>query len=370
MKTQILSSLRKFFSEYLHFADREILLAISYWIFGTYMFESFDAFPYAVITALTKRSGKTLLADLIGFCSNVPFNVTGATAAAIFRAIEDRKPTVIWDEAESLGSESASTLRAFLNVGYRKGQTIPRPDGKNLKEWPTYCPKIFVLIGQVFDTLRDRSIMVTMRRGTTEETSKLKRFSRETCKNIGLQFVDEIRPLMAKHAQEILAAYENENLDFLTDRDEEIWRPLFAICRVLEPEHYNTLKRVAVDMATEKTAPVKDKEILRLAEAQAEKEEFAVRLLRDMLTITKSVKAISSVDAIEKLKEIDVAPWRKLKGTGLDAFMLSDLLNIFEIRPKVHRAKGALKNNGKNQNVFRGYSREDILAGAKKAQIL
>lgn len=369
MKTQIFATIRKFLSEYLHFEDKEILLAISYWIAGTYLFESFDAFPYCVITASTKRSGKTLLSDLMGFCASVPFKVAGATAAAIFRAIEERKPTLVWDEAEALGSEAANNLRAFLNVGYRKGQCIPRAQGDALKEWPTYCPKIFVLIGQVFDTLRDRAMIITMRRGTTEQTNKLKRFSNETCKQIGLQITDEIRPIIAEHSAEILEAYENENLEFLTDRDEEIWRPLFAICKVFEPEFYNTLKRVAVDMATEKTAPVKDKEILRLEEKRAEKEEYAARVLRDMVAITKTVKSISSVDAIEKLKAIDVAPWRKLGGTGLDAFMLSDLLGVFEIRPKVHREKGDKKNSGKGQKVFRGYSREDILAGAKRAHI-
>lgn len=369
MKTT-LSALRKFISDYLYFEDASILLPICYWIAGTYLFESFDAFPYCVITASTKRSGKTLLSELMAFCSNVPFRVTGATAQALFRAIEDRKPTIIWDEAETLSSEASSVLRAFLNVGYRKGQTVPRASGESIKEWPTYCPKVFVLIGQVFDTLRDRSIVVNMRRGTTQETDKLKRFSHETCKTRGLEFVDEIRSLIAENYQAILDVYENDSLEFLTDRDEEIWRPVFAICKVLEPENYVSMKRIAVDMAAEKTAPVKDKELLALEEKRAQKEEYAIRLVKDMLTITKTVKAISSSDAVEALRKIDVAPWRKILGTGLDMLLLADLLAVFELRPKVHRAKGNAKNSGSGQGVFRGYSRDQILDAAKKARIL
>jgi len=361
VKNPTLEKLRRMIAKYLFFADPSILIPLSFWIAGTYLYEAFDSFPYMVITARVKRAGKTRLSELIRFTCNMPYSVAGASAASLFRMIEDRKPTIIWDEAETLSSEASSIVRAFLNVGYRKGQTIPRAQGQEVKEWPTYCPKVFVLIGEVYDTLRDRSIIVKMTRGTTQDTDRLQRFSYETCKAEGLEIVDAMRVLIANNMQAILEAYETENLDFLTDRDEEIWRPLFAIAKVLEPESYKAMKRIAVDMATEKTAPYKKWELNVDEEKRAEKEEYAHRLLSDFLSITKNLKAISSATAINVLRDIDVAPWRKYLGNGLDMNMLADLLGIVELFPKVHRV---------GTKTFRGYSRADILSAAKKARVI
>jgi len=355
-----LKKLRAFISSYLFISDPAILYPISYWIAGTYIYESFDSFPYMVITAMTKRSGKTRLSELIAFTCNMPFRVAGATAASLFHAIQQNKPTIIWDEAESLSSEASSVVRAFLNVGYRKGQTIPRTCGSEMVDWPTYCPKVFVLIGHVFDTLRDRSIIVRMTRGKSSDTENLKRFSYEQCKAEGAELIDELRAMMAENASDILDAYEKENLAFLTDRDEEIWRCLFAIGKVLEPDAYKSMKRTSVDMATEKTAPVKVWGNQIEKEERAEKEEYATRLLKDLASVTANVKAISSSDAITKLREIDVAPWRKYQGDGLNMNMLADLLNAVFLAPKVIRI---------GKKVYRGYTRADILSAVKKANL-
>src|SRR5207247_3545549 len=61
-------------------------------------------------------------------------------------------------------------FRSVLNGGYRKGATVTR---RGLT-YAVYSPKVFILIGDVFDTLRDRSIVIEMWRGRSEEhTSEL-----------------------------------------------------------------------------------------------------------------------------------------------------------------------------------------------------
>lgn len=355
-----LKNLRSFITDYCHFADPEIVRPLSLWIAATYLFEAFDSFPYLVITARVKRAGKTRLSELIGFTCSMPMNVAGASAPSLFRAVKDTKPTIIWDEAEQLSSESASLVRTFINVGYRKGQTIPRTDGKyGIIQWPTYCPKIFVLIGDVYDTLRDRSIICEMQRGEPK-----KRFSYETAKTEGAEIAEEIRQLVAENLEAIQDAYENTDLPFLTDRDAEIWRAIFAIGSVLDRDNdgINLLSRIATDMATEKTADVKKYGYVNQEEQEkiVQREEYARKLLSDMLNITSKLKAIESNRAIAALKEITIAPWRKYQGTGIDMNMLADLLGIFELRPKVCRV---------GEKVFRGYTRKDILSCAKKYKV-
>lgn len=369
-----LKNLRSFISDYCHFADAAIVRPLSLWICGTYLYEAFDSFPYLAITAHVKRAGKTRLSELIGFTCSMPFNVAGASAASLFRTVADNKPTIIWDEAETLSSEASSITRAFLNVGYRKGQTIPRADGKRgVIQWPTYCPKVFVLIGDVYDTLRDRSIVVEMQRG---EPSK--RFAYETAKAEGEEIASEIKALVAENLERIQSEYSGLEIRFLTDRDAEIWRPIFAVAKALVPETLSELSRIAVDLATEKTADTKRYGYVNQEEQErtVRREEYARRAVADLLIIEKSTrgkkgfeKGIPSADAIIMLKEIDIAPWRKYEGTGLDQRILADLVGILELRSKPIRKDGAIVHKGKGQEIFRGYSRADILSCAKKYKI-
>jgi hypothetical protein len=359
-----LKSLRAFLAGYCHFADNAITIPLSFWICGTYLFEAFDSYPYLVITAKVKRAGKTRLSELIGFTSNMPFNVSGASAAALFRKIKDDKPTILWDEAETLASEATSIVRAFLNVGYRKGQSIPRVGENGVTEWPTYCPKAFILIGDVYDTLKDRSIIVEMERGEVP-----KRFGYETAKTEGLEIADEIRKLLSEKLPEIIEAYNTLDLPYLTDRDEEIWRPLFAMCKVLDQGSYGSLQRIAADLAADKTNPVKyvpNEE----AEAKSRLEEYGLMLLRDAYAVTRQIKGnrfgkrfISSTDLLKAVREIPTSPWRKYHnaisdGTeeGLTMNSISYILIPYGVKPMLCRA-------GK---VFRGYSVSEIETSAKK----
>lgn len=379
MKQNLIDKLRAYLAGYCHFADPQITLPLALWIVGTYIFEAFDTYPYLIVTARVKRAGKTRLSELIGFASNMPFNVSGATAPALFRKIKDDKPTILWDEAEQLNSEANTLVRAFLNVGYRKGQTIPRVGEGGVTEWPTYCPKVFILIGDVYDTLRERSIICEMERGTPE-----RRFSYETAKQDGLDLADEIRERVAPLLPNILDAYGRIDLKFLTDRDEEIWRPLFAIGSVLDSAAVAAeLLRIAADLSAEKTNPYRYTEN-RDAEIVAASEEYGRMALRDMAAICKTIKphnrkggrGISSADAVEALKKIPTSPWRKfyapgspreIQGNGqynaacgLTMNQLSDFLRPYGIVAKLIR---------QGSNVFRGYDAAAIESAAQKAKV-
>lgn len=373
-----LKNLRSFLSDYCHFATPEIVRPLSLWIAATHIFETFDCFPYLAITARTKRAGKTRLAELISFTCSMPL-MSVPNAAALRRAIKDMKPTLISDEAEKLSSESASVMRQLLNIGYRKGQTMMVADGKRgYIQWPTFCPKVFVLIGNVYDTLRDRSIEITMERAP--EGTVLKDFMYETAKAQGLEIVDELQVFLAANLEKITAAYMSiGNVKFLTDRDAEIWRPLFALAAALEPESVNELHRIAVDLSTEKlsTAFTISKEEQADREKIVENESYARRAVSDLLSITVGIETIQTSVAVELLKNIDIAPWRKYQGTGLEGRMLADLVSILELKSKPIRVKAKSlkrtgsepKYNGTGQNVSRGFTRADILACAKKYNI-
>lgn len=354
----LLRDVEAFYRRYVTFPEADYPFVLALWTMMTFVWPHFDAIPYLVITSETKRSGKTRLSELLSFVASVPLNMAGMTAAAVYNSIKDLNPTMFIDEAETLSGESAEVMRSVLNVGYRKGQTIPRVYRGKVVQWPVYCPKAFILIGDVYDTLRDRSIVVIMRRGAPAD-----RFLYETAKIDGDDLRQRAADIMFAVKKDVVAAYEaSPGLPFLQDRDEEIWSPLFAIASILCPDRLDQLTRAAVDIATMKTAPKRKYTELELGEAEQEatNAEYAERLLADMLTVMGHHKVIYSADALDKLHALPTGPWRKFRGQGLTAYDMGHLLERFQgVKPRLIRT-GSSKKAG--SRVARGYRREAIEA--------
>lgn len=347
----IVTDMQKYITKYVAFSDSQYALPLALWSIATYMWESFDAMAYLVITSDTKRSGKTRLAECLSFASCNSRNIAGMTPATIFRAIRDDKPTFFMDEAESLSSESATVMRSVLNVGYRKGQTIPRMGKAGIEDWPVYCPKVFILIGDVYDTLRDRSINIRMKRSNVTE-----RFLHEIAKGegaaLGARMQEAIKDVGGAVAEQYMSI---NSLGFLQDREEEIWLSLFSIAAVFCPDRMDELTRAAVDMSTEKTgeARIHSELSMKEAEREAADSEYAERLLLDMLVVAGTKKHVFSADMLPALHDLSTGPWRKFRGAGLTAMDMSFLLKRFDVAPKVIRDRKAGK-------LLRGYLTADI----------
>lgn len=335
LKQTLIDRIETYLRSYVVMADDSYFLPTALWIAATHTWDSFDAFGYVCITSLTKQSGKTTLANLIEFSCHEPHQITAMTPAAMFHCIEEKKPVIICDESEVLNSESATFLRAALNAGYRRGSKVERiGEGGKIVEYQVYCPKVFVLIGDVYDTLRDRSIIVRMKRGRP-----VKRFVYKAAKSEGHDLRAEAVETMKEHKDEIEKMYHDfKGLIFLPGRDEEIWTPLFVLASMLCPKRMEELTRCAVDIATEKTHETNKSKNLA-AENAAESDHFQVLLLRNILEIApqltqdargdtkprkdsrgskrKQEKAILRPDAVlEALKQMTTGPWRKYRAAG------------------------------------------------------
>lgn len=356
-----------YLSQYMVFPNDGLRFVVALWIIGTYLWPELDVFPYLSITASTKRAGKTRLLELLKFTASNPQWMTGGTGPAMFYMIRDESPTLLFDEAERLSSEAAGIMREVMNSGYRRGQTIPRVVDKKTEHWPSYCPKAFSLIGDVNDTLRDRSIVIRLKRGSPDKMDKLTRFvwSRADAEGnaIGLAVKEQVET----QKKVLLDTFDSfAGLSFLTsDRDEELWTPLFVLCQVFAPKRVVELQRIAVDIATEKTAEATSYSELNGAgaEQQAQNEEYGLVLLRHLAEIMGTEQQITTADALERLYEMPTAPWRKFRGTGLTPTMMADLLDTFHLTPKPVRFGKQFK--GKGQPVKRGYTRADVQRALK-----
>jgi hypothetical protein len=365
----LIGEIESYLRRYVSFVDDSNAFALALWVAGTHVYEVFDAYGYITITAATKRAGKTRLMELLSFMAARAHHSADITPAALFAMVEDEKPTLMIDEAERFAA-SQKDFRAIINSGYRRGGTVTRRVGQGVRHYKVYCPKVFVLIGDVYDTLRDRSIIITLRRAHAPH-----RLLYADAQSEGRELRDKLAEMVPIHGEKIAEAYTDLcRLDGLTDREEEIWSPLFAICRVLCPDRWNELTRVAVDISTAKTAEARKYTDLPQHEDAAQQVEYGERALRDLIEIIRGGrrKSISTAEVIPALRELPTGPWRAFRGQGLapnieGSMLLASLLEPFGVRPRTIRLRP--KSQGANGSTAKGYVLADLLEAARKTGV-
>jgi uncharacterized protein DUF3631 len=348
----IITAVEEYLTSYVTFSNPNHGFVGALWAAATHAWPHFDVFPYMVVTSDTKQSGKTLFGiDLMKNLSANAVSAGGMTPAVCFRTIDQEKPTLLVDEAETLNSEAATDLRAALNMGYKKGATFRRVEGRKPVEYKVFCPKLFVLIGDVYDTLHDRSIIVRMMRA-----KPAKRFVRAVAELDGFALRDALSKQVAGEVGRITDLYAaHKGLDFLSSRDEEIWLPLFVTCEALAPELLPRLLKVAVDMAAEKsTIPRRSFVTLLDEEKRVIDHEYGIRLLRDLCAVINGRKYATTAEALAALRDLPTAPWRAFRGKGLSDIDMGNMLDVFGVHP---RSIKVAKNK-----VQRGYRKDDVEA--------
>jgi len=325
----LLCSLEEHFRRYA-VIENGLPLVLSLWSIATHLFSGFDTFPYLAVTSPTRRCGKSRLGELLqGLCAN-PERTVQMTPAVLFRLVQETKPTLIIDEAESLRGkdECSQALRAILNVGYRRGNTVRRNAKQNvdgsftLQAFETFCPKVITLIGNLPDTLADRCIPVRMKRRTNENLARY-RFSIAAKESAPLK--SKIATWSAANAKEVTDYYEQNELLFLSDREEELWLPLFAALNVADRTRVADLEATALRLSGAKT--------------ETEPTELGIRLLTDIRQIFNgsfdAPEHLTSEALLNRLIVLDESPWEDLGfGKRLNARKLAELLRPYEIRPQ------------------------------------
>jgi Protein of unknown function (DUF3631) len=298
-------------------------LPLATWAMATYVSEVFDAFPYIALVSPAKRCGKTRALELLELLCLKAWRGTSPTSAALYRMMAD-SPTLLLDEVEALRgkqvSELSQAILAILNAGHRKGAFVPRCDGprNEVRHFAVYGPKAFAAIGSLPDTLADRSICITMHRKATSQPVERFLYSKARSES---EPIREWQTEWAEyHRETVRATYEGmPDLGFLTDRDADLWMPLFAVCAVAAPERVDELRLCAQKLTSAKAADdVED--------------SLPLKLLVDVRMVWPTGSAhVGTAMLLERLREISDSPWADY---DLTARKLSRMLRPFGAEPR------------------------------------
>ncbi|MDB0507664.1 DUF3631 domain-containing protein [Ralstonia solanacearum] len=310
--SEISSTVRRFIV-----CEPETAHAVALWTAMTWCIDVVGVAPIAVITAPEKRCGKSQLLFLIGRLANRPLPASNVTPAALFRSIDLWHPTVLIDEADAFMRENEE-LRGLLNCGHtRESAYVIRTvgDDHTPKQFFVWGAKAIAGIGQLADTLMDRSIALELRRKLpTESVDKLRHAEP------GL--FDDLRGKLARWADDNAEAVRLARPalpEALHDRAADNWEPLFQIAEVAAAQ-WPTLAVTAA---------------LKLSGQAEQVQSTGTQLLADIQEVieARAAQRIFSADLLAALCEDEEKPWATCnRGGRMSLRQLSERLDEYGIK--------------------------------------
>jgi hypothetical protein len=345
---EILDDLRRYVRRFVAATDAQ-LVALVLWIVHTYAIDAAEITGYLSIRSAVKRSGKSLLLEVLAELVHRPMLAANMTAAVLFRVADDLHPTLLFDEVDvvfSGKSERADELRGLLNAGYRKGGTAWRMEmkgsGGTARSFDVFGPKALAGIGQLPDTIGDRSIPIALARkirgidverhrarGKLEETAPLR---------------EQIEAWVAEHIEELTAA-RPDLPDELNDRQQDVWEPLLAIADAAGGDWPARARSAALELHGDG------------AEADTSVALLLLHHLRDLFVEHGDPAALSTETILAALTDNDGGPWAKWWSIDSDHGKRSAASGLAKILKPFGISSTKVKVDGL---TLRGYRRESF----------
>ncbi len=310
-------------------------LALSLWVLHSHAHDAARVSPILCLSSPEKRCGKTTALTLLQALVRKPLPASNITSAALFRATELWRPTLLIDEADTFLRDS-DELRGVINSGHtRDAAYVIRTVGEDHepRAFCTWAPKAIALIGRLPPTLTDRAIIIALRRKLPGEkverlrldrTAAFKDFPRRCARWVADNFTE-------------LEKSDPKTPVGLHDRAADNWRPLLAIAEAAGGE-WPGLARAAIQALTD---------------SDEGDDAAGVMLLEDLRKLFAKSDQLASVDLAEKLGGMEDRPWPEWKqGKPITTRQVARLLKPFGIHPKNLRQE--------DDRILKGYEKTEF----------
>jgi hypothetical protein len=330
-------------TRYVVFPDVAAAVAVTLWVAASHAQPAWEHATRLAIKSPVKRCGKSRLLDLAEALCHQPLPTVNVSVAALVRSInEDDPPTLLLDEADTIfgkrrgeRAEAAEDLRGILNAGHKRGGKYRRWDQarRQPEECPTFSMAALAGIGDLPDTIEDRAVIVTMRRRASGEQVSSFRRRRDLPALVTLR--DRLHGWLRDHLAELETATPAMPVE---DRAADTWEPLVAVAD-LAGGGWPTQARDACRAMTADAA-------------QADDGSLGERLLRDLRVVFGDAQALWTTTIIERLGELDEAPWGDYYGQRVSDRAIAKLLRPYGVRSRTVRVGAETR---------KGYHREDLV---------
>jgi putative DNA primase/helicase len=290
--------------------------ALALWVLHAWTIDASDVSPFLVLVSPTKRCGKTNTLIILYYLTPRSELASNISASALFRYVEDVRPTLLIDEADSFVKDNEE-MRGILNSGHTKTaahviRNIEVNGEYKPRRFSTWAPKAIATIRELADTLEDRAVVLQLQR--RPKTASIVRLR----KRDSAEF-EVLRRQAARWADDNSSKLTDADPvvpDTLNDRAADNWRPLLAIA----------------DLAGG-AWPDQARDAACVLSGEGHDTSINVGILADIrLVFGEDTDIIRSADLVAKLVADPERPWAEWsRGKPLTQKQLAGLLRPFGI---------------------------------------
>src|SRR5262249_15978466 len=319
----LLTELSQFYAQHVILPEHGAL-AMALWTLHAWTIDAFYCSPFLMFSSPEMRCGKSTAMSLLYWTGPRTVLASNISPAAIFRYIDCEHPTLLTDEAETNESEEA---RGILNSGHTRDTAYVircEGDDNKPKRFSTWAPKALASISKLAATLRDRAVIIPMKRKKRGERVETRR-GRDT---------DDSRPLHEKAqrwADDNVEKLKDARpaLDELSDRAADNWEPLLTIAELAAGDWPMRARAAAIQLS---------------GNSEAAAESIGAQLLRAIKAVFEAlgVDPIPSDKGADEVAKDKDSPWAAYGKTGkpITQRQIAALLDRYGVRPDSIRVPG------------------------------
>ncbi|MFV0135318.1 DUF3631 domain-containing protein [Streptomyces sp. HMX87] len=340
----LLDELRRRIAKFVILPSEQALDAVTLWVAATHLQPAWQHAPRLAVVGPAKRCGKSRLLDVLTETVHEPMLTINTTPAAVFRSITEEPPTLLVDEADTIfgtpkQAEKNEEMRGLLNAGHQRNRYVTRVVGNDHTphRFATFAMAAIAGIGDLPDTIMDRSVVIRMRRRAEGESVRPFRSRRD------IPALHDLRDRIAAWAGPLVdEAADLEPMMPVEDRAADTWEPLVIVADLAAgtwPRRARTAceRMVAAEAAAEEDHP------------------SGARILADIRRVfvaQREVDSLSTEELIHHLRQDPENPWAEWGRSGLSPRDLGSMLRQFGIKPGNVRIADGTQRKGYMRNKF------------------
>ena len=326
-KTGLFDDMSDALKSFVIFRNPEEADAVTLWCVGTYLMDIWQLFPKLLINSPERECGKTTLLLAIEALVENGMIASSITPAAIYRIIENHRPTLLIDEADRF-LKFSEELNGIINAGHTRRTATRIHCEKNKdgtieqKSFSLWGAQVIAGIGGQAETLTSRSIKISLRRKAVDETVARMPF-------------DHVE--RSETFRDALTDWAAENSDYISqmtfdgpvgasDRAQDNWTPLVRVAAAIGGEWPDRAFRAFSKLE------IRDKDDTASS--------IGLDLLKDIHTIMSqySVQEMGAAQITKALISLPDTEWRSLQyGRPITSKRLNQKLREYQIRPVKRR---------------------------------
>ena len=340
----LLAQLKDLIASYVIMPCEQALDATTLWVAATHLQNSWQHAPRLAVVGPAKRCGKSRLLDILAETVHDPVLTVNSTPAAVFRSITAEPPTLLVDEADTIfGSpkmaEKNEEMRGLLNAGHQRDRYVLRVVGNDHtpQRFHTFAMAAIAGIGDLPDTIMDRSVVIRMRRRAEGERVSPYRTKRDS------PALHQVRAQLTQWAGTLAEQALHLEPDMpVEDRAADTWEPLVITADLAGGPWPRLARAACTHMVASEVA------------AEADNPSNA-RILADIRRIFFSAgdpESLTTDQILFTLNGDPEAPWGEEGRGGLNPRGLGAMLREYGIGSGNVRIADGTQRKGYNRNKF------------------